>query len=268
MDYKVCILTSTGEISDTILFSDNNPTNGEVNASVRIHPDDSIRTVKMKILHELHKGRHGIQLRPSYEELYLYGFAKEESSTLQLFDALRRDSADTTISRDIIGQILEGHPSAKSILKRLPLGDKIPYIAFESSLSEENITISAKTPLGIQFAGGYRDSTFEVDPFSVETHRAYLIEHNNLHYFDDSLLLNHGILMETTIYVCLADRVYQSIGDVAEEYVTRYYFPGLYKTGIRSKETLVQHRQKLVKSTIDLLTDERLQYYQSIDTFY
>jgi predicted NAD-dependent protein-ADP-ribosyltransferase YbiA (DUF1768 family) len=268
MEYKVCILTSTGEISDTILFSNKSPLGGEVAASIQIHPDDSIRTVKMKILHELHKGKHAneIQLRPSYEELYLYGFAKEETSTLNLFDTVRQ--SDSTISRNVIEQILEGHPSAKSILKKLPAGDNIPYEDFESRLSEEKIEITVKTPIGIQFAGGYRDSTFEVDPFSVEKHRAYLVEHNNLHYFDDSLLLNHGILIENTIYVCLAGRVYESIDAAAEEYVARYYFPGLYKSGVHSKETLTQHRQKMVKSTVDLLTDERLQYYQSIDTFY
>ena len=126
MDYKICILTSTGEISNTILFSNKSPTNEEVAASIQIHPDDSIRTVKMKILHELHKGKHAneIQLRPSYEEIYLYGFSKEGTSTLQLFDALRQGSR--TISRDIIAQILNEHPSAKSILKRLPDGDNIP----------------------------------------------------------------------------------------------------------------------------------------------
>jgi len=268
MDYKVCILTSTGELSDTILFSNKSQSSGEVVASIQIHPDDSIRTVKMKILHELHKGKHAneIQLRPSYEELYLYGFAKEETSTLNLFDTVRQ--SDSTISRNVIEQILEGHPSAKSILTKLPARDNIPYEEFESRLSEEKIEVTVKTPIGIQFAGGYRDSTFEVDPFSVEKHRAYLVEHSNLHYFDDSLILNHGILVENTIYVCLADRVYESINTAAEEYIARYYFQGLYKSGVKSKETLIQQRQKLVKSTVNLLTDERLQYYQSVDTFY
>ena len=268
MDYKICILTSTGEISNTILFSNKTPSNEEVASSIQIHPDDSIRTVKMKILHELHKGKHAndIQLRPSYEEIYLYGFSKEGTSTLQLFDVLRQGSR--TISRDIIAQIINEHPSAKSILKRLPEGDNIPYSEFESTLSEEKIEITVKTPLGIQFSGGYRDSTFEVDPFSVEKFRSYLIEHSNLHYFDDSLLLNHGILVDNTIYVCLADRVYESIPTVAEDYVMRYYFPGLYKNGIVSKESLIQQRPKLIKSTIQLLTEERLQYYYSIDTFY
>ena len=272
--WKICIVTATGETSHTIIFADA-PTSifGEKStyySDARIHPDDSIRTIKMKLLHELHQGKHAnqIQLRPSYEELYMYGFAAEEISTLQLFDAFRLENKTDEISRDVITQIVEGHPAAKSILNRLPSSDKISYADFESTLSEEKVQISVKTPLGIQFTRGYRDPTFEVDPFFVEKHRAYLVEHSSLHYFDDDLLLNYNELVENTIYVCLADRVYESIDKAAEEYIARYYFTGLYKTGIKSKETLVDNRGKLVKSTQKLLTDERSQYYKSIDTFY
>ena len=272
---KICILTSNGEISHTIVFAEQtqNDDNSEqvYHTNAKIHPDDSIRTIKMKLLYELHKGVHAnkIQLRPSYEELYLYGFAKEKTTTLQLFDALKtEDDTNPSISRHTIKQIIEGHPEESSIIRKLPEGDNIPYSEFESALSEKNIEISVKTPLGITFAGGYRDATFEVDPFNVEKHRAYLAEHNNLHYLDDSLLLNHGILTDNTVYVCLADRVYEKIGKPAEEYTARYYFPGLYKEGIKSKETLIEKRGRLVKSTQKLLSDEREQYYESIDMFY
>ena len=275
---QICILTSAGKISHTIIFAENNqddeqsdPSDAIYHTDSKIHPDDSIRTIKMKLLYELHKGEHSnkIQLRPSYEELYLYGFAKEKTTTLQLFDALKtEEDTNPSISRNTIQQMIEGHPEKASILGKLPEGDNILYSEFESALSEKHVEISVKTPLGITFAGGYRDATFEVDPFNVEKHRAYLAEHNNLHYLDDSLLLNHGILIDNTIYVCLADRVYEKIGKFAEEYTARYYFPGLYKEGIKSKETLIEKRGRLVKSTQKLLSDERSQYYESIDTFY
>jgi hypothetical protein len=273
---KICILTSTGEISETIHFSKTSREEEDADtyhSDSIIHPDDSIRTIKMKLLHELHKGPNAnkMQLRPSYEELYFFGFAREETTTLQLFDALKTDDIqDPLIPRGLIEQMLEGHPEEKMILKKLKRSakDKIPYSTFESLLSEKKIQLSVKTPIGITFAGGRRDGTFEVDPFAVEKHRAYLIEHSNLHYFDDSLLLNVGLLTNNTIYVCLADRVYDSISEEAEEYIARYYFPGLYKSGVKSKETLITNRGKLVKSTEKLLTEERTQYYKSIDAFY
>ena len=276
---KICILKHTGEISHTIIFSKQEDAVFDVNVftsektyytDAKIHPDDSIRTIKMKLLYELHKGANAndIQLRPSYEEIYLYAFVKETTTTLKLFDALKPEDSNSHISRHLIRQIIEGHPDEKTILQRLPAGEKIPYGEFESILSEENIEISVKTPLGITFAGGYRDTTFEADPFNVDKYRAYTSEYNNLHYLDDSLLLNHGILIDNTIYVCLANNVYEHTGKESEEYIARYYFPGLYKEGIQSKETLIEKRGKLVKSTQKLLSDERAQYYESISTFY
>ena len=80
--YKICILTSTGEISHTISFSDMSSISEDqdqrtYNTNFKIHPDDSIRTIKMKLLYELYQGEHAnrIQLRPIYEEIYMYGFA-------------------------------------------------------------------------------------------------------------------------------------------------------------------------------------------------
>ena len=262
---RVHILKSNGDISDTIIF-----VNDPEHTKTVIHPDDSIRTVKMKILYELHQGKRAneIQLRPSYEELYLYAFTEEETNTRQLFDVLGfsiSSESDPAIPKHVIEQILDSHPKAKSLVKRLPAGDTIHYADFESILSENRLTLSVKTPLGIQ---GGRDATFETDPFAVEKHKAYLTEHANFHYFDDSLLLNYGDLIENTIYLCLADRVYESVEQDATDYVSRYYFPGLYKAGVHSKETLVSKRAALVKHTVDLLSEARLQYYQSIDTFY
>jgi hypothetical protein len=124
--FKVQILGEKGESIKTIVFSE------EDGSSTIIHPDDSIRTIKMKILHELHKGSHAnkFQVRPSYEELYLYAFMKEETTTLQLFDAL---NADQVVSKHVISQMLSEHPNAESILKKLPakFGENVPYREFE-----------------------------------------------------------------------------------------------------------------------------------------
>jgi len=224
----------------------------------------------MKLLYELHKGAHAneIQLRPSYEELYMYGFSTDNTITTQLFDVFRLDKKTDKIPRDVIKQMISGHPAEKSILKQLPEGDEFTFEDYETALLNENVDISIKTPLGIQFTEGHRDLAFEVDPFFVGKKRTYTVEYNTLHYFDDSLLLNYSILLENTIYVCLADRVYEAVGEEGSEYATRYYYPGLYRLGIKSRELLVENRSKLAKSTQSLMTEERLQYYKSIDAFY
>ena len=68
--FKVCLLGTNNEIKSTFVFSD--ATNQQ------IHMDDSISTVKNKILREI-----GLDT-VSYKELYLFAYFNE---TLPLFDA-------------------------------------------------------------------------------------------------------------------------------------------------------------------------------------
>lgn len=270
--YKLCVLGVDGGITDTLVFGN---ADSDIKATHSyIHPDDSIRTIKMKILHELHNGEHAdtIKLRPCYEEMYLYAFVKEDTSTLKLFDALKTENEpDPMIPLDLIKQMLEGHPKSKKIIRKIrDITDKdaVEYSRLEDVLSEARTIISVKTPLGVQFAGGRRNPTFETDPFSVEKYHAHLTEHSDLHHFESSLLLNYGEIVDNTIYMCLASRVYESTKPESEEYIARYYFPGLYSAGISSNEQLAGKRGALLKKTASLLTDARQQHYQSIQTFY
>lgn len=261
--HKIHILGTGSAEPNTIVFGREN--------GFQIHPDDSIRTIKMKILQELHNADHAnqFQLRPSYEELYLYAFVKEETSTLNLFSALKtEDEPDPVIPLDLVKQLLQTHPKSQKILSKLSGSDKIPYNKLEDVLSQTQTLISVKTPLGIQFAGGRRNPTFETDPFSVENYGAYLMEHSDLHHFDDSLLLNYGEIVDDAIYVCLAGRVYETTHAKSEDYIARYYYPGLYKNGISSNELLTSKRESLIKKTTSLLTEARLQHYRAIQTFY
>ena len=256
--YVVHVLESSGKISDTIRFDDTSET--------RILPDDSIRTIKIKILYELHKNLH---IRASYEELYLYSFVSEETSTLKLFDALKTATGEDDnpqIPLSTVAQILAGHPKSERILKKLGSGSNatISYGKLESVLSEKNIEMFVRTPLGMQFARGQRDVTFEADPFEVKT----LLEHDDLVSLENTLLLNYGAIADRAIYVCLADRVFDNAAAGSVEYLSRYYYPGLYGTSIKTQEDLVNRRPKLAKTTNDLLTTSRLQHYKSIQTFY
>ena len=66
--YQLQIVDETGEVSNTIWFD----------KGYHFHADDSIRAIKCKILLELHEGKYteSVQLKPVYEELYLYAKAK------------------------------------------------------------------------------------------------------------------------------------------------------------------------------------------------
>lgn len=280
MSYKVRILNADNEISHTILFGGGKGVEEgtAVSTEMAIHPDDSIRTIKLKILNEMYNGSHSKKLqivpKPAYEELYLYGYVEESANLYQLVEQLKesRGGEDAKLSYAEVVQLFSGHPNAKSILKKIPIKKtgSVPISSLDPILNDENLIISVRTPLGLKFAGtGSRDLTFTADPFAVEQNKSYESEHKDIVYFEDSLLLNYGTLVENTIYVCLASRVLSTTTmEEVEEYIIRYYYPGLYNKSVNTSEGLVAKRGELVKSTTDLLTKDREQYYQSINTFY
>ena len=115
-EYRVHILESNGKISNTILFSGLEQEN---HSKYLFLPDDSIRTIKMKILYELHNALH---IRSAYEEIYLYGYTSEETSTLHLLNELKSatgEEDDPKIPISTVAQMLEGHPDAEKIIKKL-----------------------------------------------------------------------------------------------------------------------------------------------------
>ena len=78
--YQLRIVDEKGDVFATIVFGQTGTTDDPV-STLRFHPDDSIRTIKCKILLELHRGKYteSMRLKPVYEELYLY--AKTETGT-------------------------------------------------------------------------------------------------------------------------------------------------------------------------------------------
>jgi ribA/ribD-fused uncharacterized protein len=260
-EYRVHILESAGKISNTITFSGSEQ---EHNSKYLFLPDDSIRTIKMKILYELHNSLH---IRAAYEEIYLYGYASEETSTLHLLNVLKSatgEEDDPKIPISTVAQMLEGHPDAEKIIKKLKSRDKIAYSTLEDFLSDKRLEIRVATPIGFKFASGRRDATFQANPFSSVEEK----EHADLISAENSLLLNCGDIIDRTLYVCLADRVFEGANGSHIEYLSRYYYPGLYNNSVRSSDDLLSRRPKLVKAATGLLSDARETHYQSIQTLY
>jgi len=207
--YKVVIVDKEPV---TLTFGKENP----------IHPDDSLRTVKQKILLELHESKKGYAFKPHYENMYLYAYVSESTTLTQLFE-----SAEGDLKRSVVEQLLDGHPEKEAILGKLP-DDPVQYADLAVLLSDTKQIISRKTALGVRF----QDRTFEVDPFLVDRYKAYQTEHYDMVHVDTQLLLNYGNIVENTLYLCLSDRVLSSTSnEQAREYISRYYFPLLQTTG-------------------------------------
>jgi hypothetical protein len=85
---------------------------------------------------------------------------------------------------------------------------------------------------------------------------------------ENLLLLNSGAIVENTLYLCIANRVFENTSPAVSEYVSRYYFPLLYKRGIQDSATLAEKRATLLRETASLRNDGRQHTYDAVNTFY
>jgi len=276
--YKVCIVESDGSIQHTIVFGSSDSgdralVGGALNThySVRpIHSDDSIHTVKCKILLELHEGKHtsSLHLRPAYEELYLYTYVHETTTLSKLFAAIQKaDPANGAIERHVIEHLLAAHPDRAALLSKLPADGPITSDDLAALLSHPGQKLAMKVPVGIEMPET-RDYLFEADPFAVEKYRAYEKEHPDLFHVENLLLLNSGAIVDNTLYLCIASRVFGNTSPAVSEYVSRYYYPLLYKRDIHDSSTLAEKRAALLRETASLRHDGRQHTYDAVNTFY
>ncbi len=270
--YRIQVLNANGKAEHTFLDRDQ---------GIVLLPDDTIRTVKIKLLHAL----SALHIATAYEEIYLYGFVEETASFLDVLHEIHPHvTRGQSFEYSAVAQLLETHPDGKRLLAKLPPGgEPIDHDLLHDLLQGEQLGVSVKTPLGMTFADGPRDPSFAADPFFVRKYRSYLAEHPRLISSDNLLLLSAGSLVDNAIYVCLASSVMAQFAPerpddnddrgrqpAIEEYVLRYYFPALYlDRGLRNFADWQAQSVDLVKrSTKDLLTKERWHHYEALQTLF
>lgn len=252
-----------------LIFSGNNHSEKENEYHVRsvIHADDSIRAMKKKILMELFFGKWAprIRIKPAYEEIYLYGFVQERAAFVRMFEELMKTLGQNNLSKE----------QAKTLFQTLGLNvdltlETYTYEDLQMLVENQQQILSVKIPIGMVFIGN-RDFTFEVDPF--RTLDSVFSAPENLFLAENKLLLNFGEIVGNEIYVCVAEKTvgsleFANITTEQQEYLVRYYYPLLYKAGIRNKADWQSMRGKLVETTRDMLDDKLANLYKSVELFY
>ena len=219
---KVCIVDSAGKKSKMFvfgnsdtnrytkeeLFSDLELTEFELdNTDIRfsnqqIHIDDSIRTIKKKLIIEL-----GTQT-VCYDEMYMFSIIETKVDSLSTYLQLV-DDIEQPITKQIFGQLLMNleNPYSTSKCKEKDAQNHYYYHDIRECL-DQNVFL--KIPLGQRFSNT-RDLLFSASPFDILPHSPPIfIPHskNPLLSFENLLLLNYGKIHKNTIYLCLAGDMY------------------------------------------------------------
>ena len=272
-------------------------------SSQQIHPDDSIRTIKKKLIHEL--GSNNV----CYEEIYLFSNHPEkipllaayqqitEKETAKLGKGATRlerqlvelDNISSQLDKRTLGQFLFNVKEKETELvnkESYQYEDLLPIFHNKESMVSK--------PLGQRFAKNFQ-YLFSGNPFDILVGDGEPVfqrtKQNDLYVFENHLLMNYGqgLKSPTTnlvddsrssdkfgeienniIYVCLTKNVldYATEMSITPSYLLDLYFPLIYKQGIINAETFEENHQNLIAQNRDLIKDTTIRLFDTIDAFY
>ena len=231
----------------------------------RIHPDDSIATIKIKILIELKKNI-------SLEELYLFCKKVEKLNSVNVYQSLtqnkkialtkiRLDQFIQNINSDLEGNLLS-EPQDKEVYSY----DDI----FEMKLDNKEYIINKV--LGQKFFIVENEYPFVCNPFDVKDYDKFFEKNarKSLSTLNNHLLLNSGKIVDNSIYLCLAQDVltYAENKDISEQTTLKIYYPFLYNKNINSLEDLERNQEKLIEGNRKLYSEKIIESFKTINMFY
>ena len=277
--YKVHILDNTGNTNKILIFSGNTDletietqnifSNEEreyiqnkqivpIFLNSQIHPDDSIRVIKKKIIMALESNL-------SYDELYLFSHIQTQLDARSIYDSIYKKGKDFL---DL--------PTFSQLLKNYNLENYNFQEGKTQFYLEDLETILPKTQiatisLGIHFASK-KDESFVYNPFTMLSNYMYEgTSDNALLSLDNRLLMNcSNKIINNVIYLCLASNVFDFL-EYNENNVSKtipLYYPLLAKQTIYDKPTLLKKQNKLLRETQKILDKKSIQLYENVDLLY
>jgi len=231
-------------------------------SSQQIHRDDSISTVKNKILREV-----GFEF--SYHELYLFSHITKEYDLKTIFENLagKNDYLKRVEFTQLVTNLGLMSVDWDSDRDRFFLDD---LYGFESEF--EKGSVFYKISIGKQFRGLHHE-LFSADPYDIRRGTKIVQTSTNpLESFENQLLLNNhrGMFEENRIYACFAEDVMEygeEVGLDGEETVS-LYFPLLKQRGVTDTESLTKMRGTLLTETKKRASKYVFNLYDSVDMFH
>jgi hypothetical protein len=231
----------------------------------QIHLDDSISTIKLKILKEL-------QQEVSVDELYLYCQKTEVLNATSVFQSLTQNNK-LQLTKVRLDQFISNIVSDETGEKFTPPADKETYTyddIFEMGFNNKSYVVNKV--LGQKFFIVENEYPFVCDPYLVTEYDQFFEKsaRKSLTTLNSHLLLSSGSINDNSIYLCLAKDVisYLDKKNVSEETTIKVYYPFLYNKNINSLDDLETNKTKLYDASKKLLSEKTLSSFKTIDMFY
>jgi len=230
-----------------------------------IHFDDSIGTIKLKILVEFNK-------TISLEEIYLFCNKYEELNAISLYQSLTQNKK-LELTKIRLDQFLANIVSDEN-------GD-----AFKMPTSKDVYTFDdildmkingkkyiVNKVLGQKFFIIENEYPFVCNPYNVYDFDNLVerVSRNSLTTLNNRLLLNSDNIIDNNIYLCVASDVLKMAieKNISQETIVKVYYSLLYNKNINDLEDLIENRETLIANNNKLLNDKTLKLFKTIDMFY
>lgn len=284
--YKIYLLNPEQKIKQIVIFNGNK--NAELNLSdwfsdieindiqrdhtdvflsdKCIHYDDTIRTIKRKVLSEIDS------TTVSYPELYLFTKIKKDIDLFQIYQTITQNDK-TYFHSNMLGQLMQNLHIPNDVIMKTPeqetynYDDLLKYLPIVNKIHDINI------PIGQKFSN-HRDLLHSANPFDIlsSTESPFTqTADNNLITYEKDLLLHYGPIVNNVIYVCLIDDVIQyaeTLG-VDIDYIIQLYYPVMANHNVHSKQDLANIKQQLLMDDQTYMNNTDIaQYNTNIDMLY
>ena len=277
---KVAILDENGKIEKIIIFDGKpksleskkreifseteltNFANENINIEFsedKIYKDDSIYTIKLKIINEFKK-------KIAFEEIYIFGKSKVNVNLYKMFVDITNNDAGL-LSPLQFAQLLanlEVDPNS------VEASEKYSYEElYKTGIhnTERELFIS----LGQRFSSKL-DPIFSINPYTMlpSPAPAYQSKSDNpILNLENQLLLKYGTLTMDMIYLVKAEHLFSHAirHNIPEDHAIMY-FPFLVKKNITTFSEFKKKKQELLRNNDNLISKKTLKLFSTIDFFH
>jgi Ca2+-binding EF-hand superfamily protein len=235
----------------------------------KIHYDDSISTIKIKIVIELKKHlRNSVSL----DEVYLFCRKTETLNAISLYQSLTQNKK-LELTRVRLKQFISNIVSYENGKRFNITLDKETY-TFDDILEMklEGKKCIVNKVLGQKFFIVENEYPFVCNPYDVTEYDRFFERNSrkSLSTLNSHLLLNSGEIFNKNIYLCLAGDVleFASENSISEETTVKTYYPFLFSKDILSLDDLKSEGQNLLENDKKTINEKTADLFKTIDMFY
>ena len=236
----------------------------------KIHSDDTIGMIKIKILNELKKSI-------SLDEIYLYCQKIETFNSVSLYQTLTQNkklSLTNVRLEQFVSNIvseLSGNESSLKNVKERKEKDVYDYDDIvEMKLDNKKFIVNKV--LGQKFFIIENEYPYVVNPYDVKSYDSFLERNSrkSLSTLNSHLLLNSGEIINNTIFLCTAQDVltHSENNNIPQDLTLKIYYPFLYENNINNLEDLKSKQRDFLTKNDKYLNESTIDYFNTIDMFY